>query len=160
MKVSAGLRYEGARARKGHVESWFLKANDPRSRRALWLKWTIWAGERAPTVAIAEAWAVAFSAKGGHIAAKMAVPFGKGLTRFEREGLGVASDGSAPSLDAARGGVETAGRAMGYDLRIEPLSGPLLHYPSSWMYSGAWPAQKLASPVPHARVVGRVEGDE
>ena len=31
MKVSAGLRYEGARARQGHVESWFLKANDPQS---------------------------------------------------------------------------------------------------------------------------------
>lgn len=159
MKASAGLRYEGARARKGHVESWFLKANDPRSRRALWLKWTIWAGERAPTAAIAEAWAVAFSSKGGHVAAKMAVPFGEGLTRFEREGLAVAIDGSSLSREAARGRVETAGRAIGYDLRIEPLAGPLLHYPRAWMYSGPWPAQKLASPVPHARVTGRVEVD-
>jgi hypothetical protein len=159
MRVSAGLRYEGARARKGHVESWFLKANDPRSRRAVWLKWTVWAGDRAPTSAIAEAWAVAFSAKDGHVAVKAAVPFGEGLARFERGGLGVAIDGCTLSRDLARGRVETGGRAIGYDLRIESLAEPLLHYSSPWMYAGPWPAQKLASPIPNARVSGRVEVD-
>jgi tocopherol cyclase-like protein len=159
MKASAGLRYEGALARHGHVESWFLKANDPQSRRAVWLKWTVWAGDRAPTAAIAEAWAVAFSAKSGHVAAKVAVPFGGGLTRFDRDGLGVSIDGCTLSRERALGRVETGERAIEYDLRIEALAEPLLHFPSSWMYARPWPAQKLASPVPNARVSGRVDVD-
>jgi hypothetical protein len=159
MKASAGLRYEGASARRGHVESWFLKANDPHSRRAIWLKWTVWAGDRAPTAAIAEAWAVAFSAKTGHVAVKMAVPFAATLTRFERGGLGVAIDGCTLSREAARGRVETGERAIAYDLRIEALAEPLMHYPTAWMYGGAWPAQKLASPIPNARVSGRIDID-
>ncbi len=54
--------------KKGHVESTFLKLNDPRSRRALWVKVTVFAPtertsggpphERGRTVA--EAWAIAF----------------------------------------------------------------------------------------------------
>jgi hypothetical protein len=159
MKASAGLRYEGGRARHGHVESWFLKANDPHSRRALWLKWTVWAGDRAPTAAIAEAWAIAFSARGGHVAAKMAVPFGEGLARFERDDLGVAIDGCTLTRESARGRVETGERSIGYDLRIAPRSGPMLHYPGAWMYTGAWPTQKLASPIPDGRVSGRVTID-
>jgi hypothetical protein len=159
MKVSAGLRYESARAAQGHVESWFLKANDPGSRRAIWLKWTVWAGDRAPGAAIAEVWAIAFSAKDGHVAAKMAVPFGEPRTRFERDGLGVTIDGSTLAREHARGRVETGGRSIAFDLRIEPLAEPLLHFPRAWMYTGPWPAQKLASPVPTARVSGRVEVD-
>jgi hypothetical protein len=160
MRRSAGLRYDVARARQGHVESWFLKANDPGSRRAIWLKWTIWAGNRAPTAAIAEAWAVAFSAKAGHVAAKMAVPFGEPRTHFEREGLGVMVDGCSLSTESASGRVETGDREIGYDLRIEPMAEPLLHFPSAWMYTDRWPSQKLASPVPTARISGRVEVDK
>jgi hypothetical protein len=159
MKVSAGLRYEGARAREGHVESWFLKANDPGSRRALWLKWTVWAGDRRPTVAIAEAWAVAFGAKDGPVAVKMAVPFDGDRARFETEELGVTIDGCSLSREAARGRVETGARVIGYDLRVESLADPLLHYPSPWMYEGRWPAQKIASPLPSARVSGRAQVD-
>ena len=102
MKASAGLRYEGALARHGHVESWFLKANDPHSRRAVWLKWTVWAGDRAPTAAIAEAWAVAFSAKSGHVAAKMAVPFGGGLTRFAAMAWASQSTGAPSRASGSR----------------------------------------------------------
>jgi hypothetical protein len=159
MKVSAGLRYDSAGAGRGHVESWFLKANDPGSRRAIWLKWTIWAGERAPTAAVAEVWAVAFSAKSGHVAVKMAVPFGDPRTRFERDSLGVTIDGCSLSRESARGRVETGERAIGYDLRIEPQAEPLLHFPSAWMYAHRWPTQKLASPVPTGRISGRVDVD-
>ncbi len=157
LKVAAGLRYEGARARHGHVESWFLKANDPRSRRSIWLKWTVWASDRDPTAAIAEVWAIAFGAQSGHVAAKSAAPFERGT--FDSGGLGVAIDGCTLSPAAARGRVETGERAIAYDLAIETLAGPLLHYPALWMYSGRWPSQKVASPIPSATITGRVEVD-
>jgi hypothetical protein len=157
MRDSAGLRFQGALARHGHVESWFLKANDPASRRALWLKWTVWAGERAPSAAIAETWAVAFETKRGHVAAKTAVPFDGGRAHFDTEGLGVTVDGCSLTPRAASGRVETGDRAIAYELAIEPQGAPLLHYPREWMYSGPWPSQKLASPIPSAHISGTFE---
>jgi hypothetical protein len=157
LKVAAGLRYRGPRARRGHVESWFLKANDPRSRRALWLKWTVWASERDSTSAIAEVWAVAFGARDGHVAVKAAAPFVSGT--FDSGGLGATIDGCTLTERGARGRVETGERSIAYDLSIEGLGPPLLHYPALWMYSSRWPAQKLASPIPDARMSGDVQVD-
>jgi hypothetical protein len=149
----ASVRYR-AGARRGHVESWFLKANDPRGRRAVWLKWTIWAGQRAPDRAVAEAWAIAFGTAHGHVATKTSVPFDRGS--FDGEGLGVDIDGCVLSGGAARGRVESGGRSVAYDLTIAPLEGPLAHFPAEWMYSGPLPSQKIVSPVPHGLVSGEV----
>ena len=91
MKVAGGLRYQGALARRGHVEGWFLKANDPLSRRAIWLKWTVWASEKDPRAAVAEVWAVAFGSRAGHVAAKSGAPFVG--SSFDSDGVGVTVDG-------------------------------------------------------------------
>jgi hypothetical protein len=156
MRFAAGLRYPGTEARRGHIESWFLKANDPRSRRALWLRWTLWAGDRAPGSAIAEVWAIAFGTAGGPFAAKSGVPFRDGLARFDREGLYAAIDGCTLTPERAQGRVDSGGRAIAYDLTLAPQSEAFLHFGKSWMYADAWPWQKLASPMPSARVTGRV----
>jgi hypothetical protein len=149
-----GLRYDNA-SRHGHVESWFLKANDPRRRRAIWLRWTVWAGDRAPERAVAEAWAIAFGTSGGHVATKTVAPFES--ARFESRALGVAIDGCTLSEVAARGCVESGSRAVAYDLSIASRKPPLELFPAEWMYSRPFPAQKLASPVPSALVSGRVD---
>jgi len=168
-----GVRYDAraaaARANggHGHLESWFLKANDPRGHRAVWLKWTIWAGgrrarttwgQRAPASAVAEAWAVAFgTARGGNVATKTTVPFE--AARFSREGIDATIDGCTLTRESARGRVESGGRTIAYDLRIEPIGAPLVHYPARWMYERPLPKQKILSPVPDARVSGSVEVD-
>ncbi|HEX8790285.1 MAG TPA: tocopherol cyclase family protein [Polyangiaceae bacterium] len=161
-KLSSGsawaerVRYD-ARAAEAHVESWFLKANDPRGRRAVWLKWTIWAGARAPGSAVAEAWAVAFGTSRGHVATKTTVPFG--AARFSHEGIDATVDGCTLTRESARGRVESGGRAIAYDLRVAPIGPPLVHYPARWMYERPLPKQKILSPVPDARVSGTVEID-
>jgi hypothetical protein len=159
-----GVRYDAraAAARAsggpGHLESWFLKANDPRGHRAVWLKWTIWAGVRAPASAVAEAWAIAFgTARGAHVATKTTVPFE--AASFSREGIDATIDGCTLTRESARGRVESGGRAIAYDLRVEPIGAPLVHYPARWMYERPLPKQKLLSPVPDARVSGSVEID-
>ena len=157
MRFAAGLRYPGPEARQGHVESWFLKANDPRSRRAIWLRWTLWASERAPTAAVAEIWAVAFGGDGGPVAAKAGVPWAASGTQFDRQGLGVSIDGCTLTPERAKGRVETGGRRIAYDLKVSPLAESLLHLPSPWMYAPAWPWQKIASPIPSARFSGHIE---
>jgi len=151
----AGARYDPARARHGHVESWFLAAADPARPRAIWLKWTVWAGDRAPARAIAESWAVAFGPSGAHVATKTAVPFDG--ARVGRAGLDLAVDGCTLTPSAARGRVESGGRAIAYDLTIAAVGPPALALEPvlrPWMYAAPWPAQKLASPIPDARVSG------
>jgi hypothetical protein len=158
----SGLRYDRSKARvarRGHVESWYLKANDPGARRAIWLKWTIWAGDRAPDRALAEAWAVAFGGAAGHVATKTSVPFEQ--AQFEPRNLGAIVDGCRLSAGGAEGRVESGGRAIDYDLRIESLDPPLVHLPAAWMYTASFPAQKIVSMMPNLRVSGRatVQGE-
>ncbi len=152
----AGLQYRPD-ARRGHVESWFLKANDPRGRRALWLKWTVWAGDRDPRIAVAETWAVAFGAEKSHVATKTSVPFEQ--ARFDRRVIDATVDGCHLTSRTARGRVESGGRSIAYDLTIEPRQAPYLFYPARWMYTGPIPSQKTVTPVPDASISGHLEID-
>jgi hypothetical protein len=151
----SAVRYDPRKARlahRGHIESWFLKANDRDARRAIWLKWTIWASDRAPDRALAETWAVAFGGATGHVATKTSVPFEQ--ARFAAGGLGATIDGCRLFEGGAQGRVESGGRAIAYDLRIESREPPLVHLPASWMYAPSFPAQKIVSPMPDLRVTG------
>jgi hypothetical protein len=153
----AGVRFDPALAHRGHVESWFLKANDPHGRRAIWLKWTIWAGDHAPACTLAEAWAVAFGTARGHVATKVSVPFEQ--ASFTPGALGATVDGSVLSPDGAHGRVASGGRAIDYELTIASLEGPYTLYGPRWMYTGPIPSQKVVSPIPNARISGQVEVD-
>jgi hypothetical protein len=151
-----GVKYD-PRAPRGHMESWFLKGNDPVGRRAVWLRWTIWASAAAPSRAVAEAWAIAFGARPGHVATKSSVPFEQ--ARFSPGGVDVELDGCTLTPRGARGRVESGGRSIAYDLRIESLEPPMEYLPARWMYEASWPKQKFASLSPNARITGTVSVD-
>jgi hypothetical protein len=155
----AGVRYR-RRASHGHVESYFLKANHPDGRRALWLKATIYASDRDPSRAVAESWAVAFDRKDGHVAVKTSVPYS--AARFSKDDLDVEIDGSEYTRRRWRGRVETGDRSVAWDLGVSGESPALLHFPYAWMYEGALPSSKLVALVPDARADGKatVNGQE
>jgi hypothetical protein len=158
----AGVRFD-PEAPKPHVESWFLKANDPVRRRALWLKSTIFAGHHDPSAAVAEAWAVAFDDGAGrghhHVAVKTQVPIA--TARFARDRLDVAVDETTLTQERARGRVSSGGRTIAWDLALQSSGPPLLHFPKPWMYEGPLPSSKLVSPMVDARVTGTIDvGDE
>ena len=152
-----GVRYdEHAQHAHGHVESYFLKANDPASRRALWIKTTIFAPDRDPRCAVAEAWAIAFDADApnGHVAVKSVVPFA--AARFSKTALDVAVDGCTMTASSSAGSIDTAGRVIGWNVTFDSRGGPLVHFPRAWMYERAFPSSKLVSPLPDLRVSGDV----
>lgn len=157
-----GLRYWGG----GHVESWFLKANEPGGRRAVWLKTTVFA--RPPSAGrekahqlvppVAEAWAIVFDRERGHVATKITVPFD--AARFGRGTLDVAVDGCELSLGRARGVIATGHRRIAWDLEVGPeRASPILHLPSVSFYEGAFPSTKLLTPLADARVGGSITVD-
>lgn len=154
------LRYRGG----GHVESWFLKANEPGGRRALWLKATVFARPQsadrshAPVPPVAEAWAIAFDRERGHVATKTTVPFS--TARFAHGTLDVTVDGCELSLGHARGALATGGRKMAWDLSVGPeRSAPIVHLPSPTLYATAFPSSKAVTPLCDGRVDGDVSID-
>ncbi|MBS2017186.1 MAG: hypothetical protein JST00_30155 [Deltaproteobacteria bacterium] len=163
MTIPAGLldlRYRGG----AHVESWFLKANEPQGRRALWLKTTVLAHgdgpdrKRAPVPPVAETWAIAFDRDRGHVATKTTVPLD--AARFAKGTLDVEVDGCELSLGRARGAIETGHRRIAWDLRVgAERSAPILHLPSLTLYDDVFPGTKLLTPLADGRVAGDVTVD-
>lgn len=151
-----GLRYRAA-ASKGHVESWFLKANEPAGRRALWVRSTIFA--RPPLAPVAEAWAIAFDRHRGHVAVKSTVALES--ARFAKDAFDVEVDGCALSLDRARGSLSSGRGALAWDLAVGPaLAAPIVHFASRAMYrDGLPPSSKLVTPVSDARATGELRVD-
>jgi hypothetical protein len=145
------VRYD-PRAGRGHVESYFVKANDPKGDRALWLKWTIYAGLRAPRAALSEVWAIAFDRERGHVAVKATVPWSEG--QFSTTRTEVTVDGCTLSPEGARGSVATGDRRVDYDLSFSNDGQPLTLFPTRFFYEGPFPSQKLVSPQPDMRVRG------
>lgn len=141
--------------RGGHVESFFLKLNDPEGRRALWIKATILA--RVHGAPVAEAWAIAFDRAGDHVGAKAVVPFGEAY--FSRDRLDVRVAELALSAGKIEGSVTSGGRRIDLALTFTTTSAPLVLFPSLRMYEGPLPSSKLVTPYPDARFTGHYAVD-
>jgi hypothetical protein len=149
----AGLRYDPS-AHHGHVESYFLKANDPDGERAIWIRATVYAPQAAPAQAIAETWAIAFDRSRGHVAVKTSVPMREAT--FDRRALSIAIDGSTFTSDAWRGRAATFDRTVAWDLSVAVAAPPLVHLGHAWLYAPRLPGSRIVSLTPDARVRGEV----
>ncbi len=147
-----------AQSNQGHVESYFLKANSPDGKQALWIKATILAQPGRASHAVAEAWAVMFHRDGDHVAVKQSIPCGEASFSAERLEVTV-----GPHLEIGeemtRGDIEHAGHHVEWSLRMEGDAPPLVMYPADWMYEGPFPKSKLVSPKPDLRLRGWVRVD-
>jgi hypothetical protein len=174
---------------KGHVESYFVKLNDPAAPRALWVKVTVFSPtektsggppyERGRTVA--ETWAIAFDhsteasgpasyresgsslAKGArHVAAKQTIPIEEAVLARSKP-FRVQAAGVEFDGKRLRGEVRHGHARVRFDLALEPRDrAPFVPFPLPSMYRGAFPKSKLVSPIFDARANGEVivEGNE
>ncbi|MDY0002529.1 MAG: hypothetical protein RBU30_14635, partial [Polyangia bacterium] len=140
------------------MESFFLKANDPASDRAFWLKFTILApvGGRE---AVGEVWAILFDGHKEQRAAKETFPVealalgpgGVGIT------LGECEFGPGRSRGRLRG---KDGTVFRWDLRFDGERAPLKPFPYAWMYTAPFPKSKSLTPTSDTRFEGFVEAGE
>ena len=169
---------------KGHLESTFIKLNDPAGKRALWVKNTIFAPtertsggppyERGRTVA--EAWAVAFDrtpddepptsyreVRPGqapvtrHVAVKRTVPVEDAILSPERP---YKISWAGVSFDGRRleGRIEHGDAEIRFDLELSARDpSPLTLFPLDAMYEGRFPKTKAVSPIVDAVANGEVE---
>lgn len=149
--------------RGGHVESYFLRANDPHRPRALWIKATILApldGEPA-----AELWFIHFDGETGRTRALRetwpleGTTFATAVDRFRiavgRAQFDLAADGGT------RGEIEGDGGPCRWDLSFErpdtPVARTLSLFPSRLMVDGPFPRSKPLTPFPALRFRGSLD---
>ncbi len=152
---------------RGHVESWFLKANDPKApHRAFWLKFTLLVppgGPQRARPALAEVWAIRFDGDHSHRAAK-----GSWLaseSTLGTAGLDVQIGSCVLSPGRVRGAVGEGASRLSFNLEFDygPEAGqvPLHCFPHTWMYEGGFPKSKLYTSCPTTRFRGRLTaGDD
>ncbi|MCA9522082.1 MAG: hypothetical protein KC609_13970, partial [Myxococcales bacterium] len=144
---------------RGHYESFFLKANDPQSRRALWLKFTILSPVDQPDHAVSEVWAIAFDGdRDHHVAVKRRQPVERSKLGFNRFALQMADCELAPAR--TKGSIERGAHRVEWDLTFLTEQQESLHpFPFERMYEMGFPKAKLKTPYPDSRFNGRVRVD-
>lgn len=155
------LRFAGQR---GHVESYFLRANHPTRPLAVWLKATVLAPLAGP--AVCESWFIWFDGeRGTTFAHKQTEPISP--ASFTGEGadeLRVAAPGMSFELrgdGTAKGTVPGAAGTGRFELTWKkdesPIAQPLSILPFRVLRTGPFPKSKLLTPFPSLRFSGNVE---
>jgi hypothetical protein len=150
------LRYRPGQ-HEGHYESYYLRANDPASPRALWIRYTLFSPRGRPEDAIGEIWAIGFDgAAGRHVAVKTETPFAQ--CSFDPQRLAVKIDGATLDGESLRGAAQSGGHRIAWDLRYGGGQEPLLFMEAA-RYDAAFPAAKSVVTRPLARFSGTLDVD-
>ncbi len=150
----------GSHRRKGHLESYFLRLNDPGQNLALWLKWTVYAPIGPEDRTVVETWGIFFDgadasrSKGWkEVAPIEGAEFAR--DRFHvRFGPSVLEEGHTTGLLKGEAGTLT------WDLSFTPGEEPLIPFPMPWMYTGKFPKSKTKTPHPASRFSGTFTIDD
>jgi hypothetical protein len=145
---------------RGHVESFFLKANEVGEARAVWLRFTLLAPIGPPENARAEVWAVVFDREKGPPRAWKASGPACAAT-LSREQLGFVTLGCELLPGSTRGAIPGRGGEIAWDLRWSGRGDEVRLLPSNVLYERAgFPRTKLLSPESDARFSGWVQAAE
>lgn len=144
-----------------HVESWFVRANDPRSPRALWIKATVLTSRDG--TAIAQAWCSVFD--GDRVKAWCAdIPLPEAVFDANQKGQDLTVGPLRLRLDADGGSShgtledESARVEWGLEFAKTPIVGePLSMLPTDRLLDAKFPSNKLVTPFPVAAVSGYLE---
>jgi hypothetical protein len=153
------VRYQ-SNTKAGHVESYFLKLNDPRSPKALWLKFTLLSPQKHPQSATADLWAISFDGDQKNIAAKRSWSLYDSEVKMTTYPLRLGESELRPGY--TRGSVEKSGAKIEWELSFNAGSPPMHLFPFELMYKAPLPKSKTVTPYPNVRFEGwyRVNGVE
>jgi hypothetical protein len=144
----AAARFPAVATGDGHYESFYLKAGDAASRRALWLRYTV--HKRPGGQPVGSLWATLFDERGPRAAKVTLTPEQLGGGSGDWLRIGDARIGS----DGARG--EIAALGASWDLTFAGDEPPFRYLPRDWMYTAKLPRTKALSLRPAIAVSGEV----
>ena len=142
-----------------HVESWFVRANDPRAARAIWLKATVLV--KKDGTALAQAWISVFDGDRtlaiceDVLLAEAAFDANAAGSTFRVGGLRLHLDADSGTTS---GELVSSRGAVSWDLSFSrhagPLGRPMSLFPSDRLIDAGFPKNKLLSPFPLAGFTG------
>ena len=153
-RESANAARVDSSSRRGHYESWFLRANHPTEPRAFWIRYTIFSSENG-LISEGELWAIYFDGD-RCVAAREAHPLAQ--CTFDSSRLGVFVAGSELQAHQAHGRIEQ-GTSISWDLGLEANDGPPLLLLPEMLYSTLLPKAKALVPMPDVRFTGKLVVD-
>ena len=155
-------RYAEVAAKRGHYESFYVKACRPDGGLGIWIRHTVHKRPgQEPTGSI---WFTLFDREAdGPLATKVTVP-ASGLSAPTGFWIRVAgaeigpgeARGSVGPGDAA-GSVDADGLAAAWSLRFAGDFDPCHYLPADWLYEAPLPRTKFVAPVPDALFEGTLE---
>ena len=149
------VRYRGTR--RGHYESWFVRANHPTQARAFWIRYTIFSPKGRPEDAVGELWAIAFDQEADRVvAAKSVVPIAQ--SRFSQTTTDVRVGDASLSATALEGAVTMGETTVSWSLQYAGTDAPLLLLPEP-LYKAPLPKAKALVPQPSVTFKGHLVVD-
>jgi hypothetical protein len=133
-------------AKRGHYESFYLRACHPSEALGVWIRHTVHKPPGGPPRG--SVWFTLWDPQ----------PHASKVTFDD---LSVPRDGWIRVADSVFGPGRATGSALGasWDLRFEPQAPPFRHLPAEWMYRAPIPRTKTESPAPAALFTGSVTVD-
>ncbi|MFZ5723479.1 MAG: hypothetical protein ACOY33_07440 [Pseudomonadota bacterium] len=150
-----GARYQFGQ-KKGHYESWFLRANHPSRNEAFWIRYTIFSPHGRPQDAIGELWVIHSDGENKRVrAAKEELPVTD--CHFSPRGLNV-KIGEATLRPGELQGEARRPHRIRWNLRYEGGGAPMVFLPEN-LYETPLPKAKAVTQRPLVRFSGTLEVD-
>ena len=140
---------------KGHVESYFMKFNEPQTGRAAWIKFTLYAPTGKPEQTVGETWAIFFDANDPAKNVGMKETVSIADCRIERNPLRLQFGGNVFAPGATSGSLKNdRGESIAWDLTWTDGDEPFALFPFEKMYTFKLPKSKALTPFPNSRYSG------
>ncbi|MCX7677824.1 MAG: hypothetical protein N2316_01255 [Spirochaetes bacterium] len=140
--------------RKGHYESYFLRANHPKKPLAFWIRYTIFNPHHNPERAIGELWFVFFDGESGrHVAAKKEIPISH--CSFTNCGFDVHIGNAFLQRGHLKGEITHAHVAVRWELHYRGSEKPIFDFPLAY-YEKSFPKAKVLVGLPFAAFNGTI----
>lgn len=146
-------RWPAVTAKRGHYESWYLKAAEPGGSRAVWIRYTVHKRpNRAPQGSL---WLTLFDHAAGR---PFAVKQTAALSAAKNSGEQLITVDGLGSFSPVRadGAIQGAGRSASWQLDISTAESPFIHLPER-LYAARLPRTKLLTMQPQASFSGVVD---
>jgi hypothetical protein len=155
--MDEGARFPGVAAKRGHYESFYIKACEPGGGRGIWIRHTV--HKRPGAEPNASIWFVLFDRSAdGPRATKVTVPAAELATPA---GSWIRVGDAEVGPRRAEGSVDTEALSAAWSLTFDGDDTPCKYLPADWLYAAPLPRTKFVAPWPNARFEGRLEiGDE
>jgi hypothetical protein len=149
-------RYADVAAKRGHYESFYVKACEPGGGRGVWIRHTV--HKRPGAEPNASIWFCWFDRSApAPRATKVTVPAAE-LSAPAGSWIRVADAEIGPGR--AEGSIETDALSAAWSFTFEGDDRPCKYLPADWLYEAPLPKTKFVAPMPDVRFEGRLVLDD